>query len=267
MKIDTSTYYPEALLPEDPDEERKESEMQAVKPEDSDREEEEKKQEQKAAEIRGDYEPSGSEGERIADGMSTFLSWALVPLMMPVYGILLAFNLSILAFTPFASKLVFTLITIAFNLAVPALLVYLLKRIGVVQDIGLNGQKERLIPYIVTILCMGGTGLFMWHKEAPMWLVMFFLGGAIAGLVNMLVNFRWKISAHAAGIAGIVALMIRIIRDGFPQTGAFTWLLVTIILAGLLGSARVWLGRHTVWQVIAGYAVGFLSVILMTLIR
>lgn len=42
MKIDTSTYYPEALLPEDPDEERKESKMQAVNPEDSDREEEEK---------------------------------------------------------------------------------------------------------------------------------------------------------------------------------------------------------------------------------
>ena len=49
MKIDTSTYYPEALLPEDPDEERKESEMQTVNPEDSDREEEEKKQEQNAA--------------------------------------------------------------------------------------------------------------------------------------------------------------------------------------------------------------------------
>ena len=37
-------------------------------------------------------------------------------------------------------------------------------------------------------------------------------------------------------------------------------LLIAIGLSGILGTARVWLGRHTAWQVIAGYAVGFLSV-------
>ena len=82
----------------------------------------------------------------------------------------------------------------------------------------------------------------------------------------LLINFRWKISAHAAGVAGVVALLIRIIRDGLPQDGAFLWLLIAIGLSGILGTARVWLGRHTAWQVIAGYAVGFLSVILMTLL-
>ncbi len=106
----------------------------------------------------------------------------------------------------------------------------------------------------------------MWYKGAPMWLVMFFGGGAVAGAINLLINFRWKISAHAAGVAGVVALLIRIIRDGLPQDGAFLWLLIAIGLSGILGTARVWLGRHTAWQVIAGYAVGFLSVILMTLL-
>lgn len=42
--------------------------------------------------------------------------------------------------------------------------------------------------------------------------------------------------------------------------GMTIWIAASIIMAGLLGSARVWLGRHTLLQVLAGTAVGFLSV-------
>lgn len=204
--------------------------------------------------------------EKSIDAVSTFLSWILVPLLMPVFGLLLAFNESILAYTPVQSKWVFTIITAIINIAIPALLIYLLKRLGLVDDIGLNGRKERLIPYIITVLCMGATAWFMASKMAPMWLVMFFVGGACAGVINLIVNFRWKISAHAAGIAGVVALLIRIIYNGMPQPGITLWLVITIIAAGLLGSARVWLGRHTPAQVLAGYAVGFCSVFFLTMI-
>ncbi len=259
MKLDTSSYYPESLLEEEVDE----KEEMTVDPQ-NDRTEEKDNKEEKKNEPEVSSLPSAS--ERFADGSATFLSWALVPLLMPVYGVLLAFNLSILDFTPYSVKLVFTLVTLAFTVAVPALLVLLLKRMGLVTDFGLNGRKERVIPYIISILCLAAAGVFMWYKGAPMWLVMFFGGGAVAGAINLLINFRWKISAHAAGVAGVVALLIRIIRDGLPQDGAFLWLLIAIGLSGILGTARVWLGRHTAWQVIAGYAVGFLSVILMTLL-
>ncbi len=204
--------------------------------------------------------------EKAINAVSTFLSWVLVPLLMPVFGLLLAFNESILTYTPVQSKWVFSIITAIINIAIPALLIYLLKRLGIVDDIGLNGRKERLIPYIITILCMGATAWFMASKRAPMWLVMFFVGGAGAGVINLIVNFRWKISAHAAGIAGVVALLIRIIYNGMPQPGITFWLITTILAAGMLGSARVWLGRHTPAQVIAGYAVGFCSVFFFTMI-
>lgn len=264
MKLDTTSYYPPSPLDDEPEEEvimEIEENIEAQKPtsepsrDDLDNE---------SGDDRYEYPPTI--GEVLADRVSTFLSWVLVPLLMPVYGVLFAFNLSILNFTPVSVKTTFALITVAFTVVIPAMLVFLLKRMGVVQDIGLNGQKERLIPYIISIVSMAGTGIFMWYKGAPMWLVMFFAGGAVAGLVNLLINFRWKISAHAAGIAGVVALLIRIMHTSFSMPSSFVWLVVMVALAGLLGSSRVWLGRHTVWQVIAGYAVGFTSVILMTLI-
>lgn len=211
-----------------------------------------------------DDEESGA--ERFVTGLSHILSWIFVPLMMPVYGLILAFSLSILDVAPIGMRVVFTLIVAGIDALVPMLLIVLLKKIGVVQDLGLNGQKERFIPYIISIVAYLCTAWFMATKGAPMWLIMFFAGGALGGFINMIINFWWKISAHAAGIAGIVALLIRIEKDGSPEPQLFFWLVATIVVAGLLGSARVWLGRHTVWQVLAGFVVGFCSVFFMTMI-
>jgi len=204
--------------------------------------------------------------ERLATGASNILSWVLVPLLMPVYGLILAFGLSILDVAPMGMRIVFTLIVAGIDVVIPVLLIILLKKTGLIQDIGLNGRKERLIPYLITTVCYAGTAWFMAAKGAPLWLSMFFAGGGLASLINMLINFSWKISAHAAGIAGVVALLIRIQKDGSPEPGIFFWLLLSIVLAGLMGSARVWLGRHTVWQVLAGYTVGFCSVFFLTMI-
>lgn len=196
--------------------------------------------------------------------LSHLISWVMVPMLMPVYGILLIFGLSILNYTAIGTRLWFAAIVFGINVLVPALIVILLKRIGIVQDLGLNGRRERLIPYIVSIFALIGTAWFLASRHAPSWVWLFYIGGAAGGVINLIINFRWKISAHAAGVAGIVALLIRIASDGFPKADVIVWLLLWILLAGLTGSARLYLRRHTFWQVMAGYAVGFLSVYLIT---
>lgn len=203
---------------------------------------------------------------RVVTAFSSIISWLFVPLLMPVYGLILAFGLSILDLAPIGMRVNYTLIVAGINVVVPLLLFSLLKKMGIIDDIGLNGQKERLIPYIVTVVCFGVTAWLMASKGSPLWLSMFFAGGAVAALINLLINFKWKISAHAAGIAGVVALLVRIAKDGSPEPELFFWLIISLVAAGLLGSARVWLGRHTVWQVMAGYAVGFASVFFLTMI-
>lgn len=241
MKIDTSSYYPEPLLPP------------------------ESPESQIPVKLEGKDKPEGkddgdSEEEGFISAISGFLSWVLVPLLMPVYGMMLIFKLTPLNGAPVSSQVVFTLVVAGINAALPMILIFILKKLGFVDDYGLNGRRERLIPYIITIVALGGTAWFMAVKEAPLWICMFFTGGALGGLINLCVNFKWKISAHGAGIAGIVALLIHITRHGHSQPEAFVWLLVWIILAGLLGSARIWLGRHTLAQVLCGFAVGFCSV-------
>lgn len=62
-----------------------------------------------------------------------------------------------------------------------------------------------------------------------------------------LINQRWKISAHSAGIAGISVLIWQIIGTaGTP----------ILLIIPLVGWARVRLGRHTLGQVIMGAVLG-----------
>lgn len=261
MKLDTSEYYPKSPLDDFIEE------KQAARTPEPAAEEPAPDQPDSSKKSDNENHVVSKEPTGFIDLICRLLSWVLVPLLMPVYGIIMIFSLSILDHTSFGVKMAFTLVTFGFNAALPSVLIFVLKKMGLVNDIGLNEQKERLIPYIITTLCMLATALFMHIKGAPTWVAMFFVGGAVAGFVNLIVNFRWKISAHSAAIAGIVAIVIRIMHDYYPRPDVLTWLIVWIALSGLLGSARVWMGRHTSAQVVAGYVVGFLSVFLMTMIK
>lgn len=277
MPIDTSSYYPEVPSPDGSDNDRyslnnNRRGLFGDKPDDRDSEQSstpppplEPAKTQHAHHGNKDDEESGT--ERAVTVFSNVLSWVLVPLLMPVYGLILAFGLSILDVAPMGMRIYFTLIVAGIDVVIPMLIIVLLKKLGYVGDLGLNGRKERPIPYVIITVCYLATAWFMASKGAPAWLSFFFAGGALASLVNLVINFWWKISAHAAGIAGIVALLIRIQKDGSPEPELFFWLILSLVLTGLLGSARVWLRRHTVWQVLAGYAVGFCSVFFLTMIK
>lgn len=214
--------------------------------------------------VHSDLPPT--DAEVIVTKIANILSWIFVPMLMPVYGIILIFSLSILSLAPFQMKSVYTLTIFAANFLVPMILVLLLKKMGYVKDVGLNDRKERILPYVIMILCLLGSGFFLYMKGAPLWVAMFYAGGALGALVNMIVNFRWKISAHACGIAGIVAMLVQIMKTGFPVENMTWWIVGSILISGALGSSRIWLGRHTLMQVLAGFLVGFLSVWSLSLI-
>lgn len=279
MKLDTSSYYPKSHLDDDSS-----PVDDAARLDDTTRLDEPDAPQQGGLESLSNVDAvrqrlhiptgpdTGYESEPAHDsGFITMLcrliSWIMVPFFMPLYGTLFAFSLSLLKYVAPHSKFVVILVVAIINIVIPVILVLLLKWLGIVSDYGLNGRRERLIPYLITVLCFLGTAWFVHSKGAPMWFTMFFVGGAAAGLFDTIVNFWWKISAHAAGAAGVVALLIRIMRDGYPEPSILTWLIIAIAATGLVASARLWLGRHTLGQVLAGMTVGFCSVFFMTMIQ
>ncbi len=268
MKLDTTGYYPSSPLDEEvsttPDQQPAAEESSAYQSAIASAEESTSRPEtpDPMPIAAGDM----TEGERFLTGVSNFLSWIFVPLMMPVYGAIIAFTLSILSFNMLSVRVLFIGLVAGINLMLPISVIIILKRVGVLSDYGVNRRSERSLPYLIGIVCLIATAVLLYFKHAPLWFVAFYVGGALAGIIELLVNLRWKISAHAAGVTGVVALLSYLVLYDFTLSSAFGWLVASVAIAGLVGSARILLGKHSVWQVLAGYAVGFAAVYIPLLV-
>lgn len=192
------------------------------------------------------------------------LSAIFSPLLAPTYAMLLASYLTILRILPTGTLWGAIGIVFAITAVIPAAGILSLHKAGIVSDTGLNQQSERTIPYIIVILCYAATAFFLFHAHAPRWLPMFMVGAGAATLINIVVNRWWKISAHAAGMGGLVAMLFRVAAEHQAITDLAPWITVAVLLAGLVMTGRVYMGRHTLLQVLAGAANGFLCVWLVS---
>lgn len=182
--------------------------------------------------------------------LARFFSTILHPLFMPYYGITLIFLFSYMQVYPAQIKLTVALSILGLTGLLPGIGIFLLYKFKQIQSVGLNNRKDRLVPYLITALSYGSGAFFLYKVGMPYWVLAFVGGGILALLIDMAVNFGWKISAHMTGIGGLIGLVLALgtIQSIFPQT-----LLVGLILgAGILGTSRIYLDRHTFWQVIAG---------------
>ncbi len=136
---------------------------------------------------------------------------------------------------------------IAFNILVPCAYILWLKRRGKVTDFDVYLREQRFWPYIVSLSCGGISWLAMAAFHAPRLFVVLFGATVGQGLIMFLINLRWKISAHAAGTAGIAVLIWQVLGAASSPV---------LLIIPLVGWSRVRLGRHSLGQVVAGSAIG-----------
>lgn len=197
--------------------------------------------------------------------ISRILSTLLHPLLMPVYGIFIIFFHTYLLVLNLPFKLFILAGVFLFTCIIPALCIYILYKIKAISSVTLNDRKDRLYPYIICLLSYISCALFLISQAMPLWVTGLFLGAAISVIISIIINRWWKISAHLAGIGGVVALIYfltgsQLMLPSFPLFLIVLWTL----LAGALGSARIYMGRHTLGQVLAGFANGFFWVYICT---
>ncbi|MCM1349081.1 MAG: phosphatase PAP2 family protein [Firmicutes bacterium] len=184
------------------------------------------------------------------------------PLVVPCYGIALALNVTALRVIPFQAKIGVVTICAIIIFIVPALAVMALHRAGIITDVGLNSRKERTIPYCISIACYGVAAYYLYRLSGPGWLVGIMVGGMATILINMVVNFKWKISGHMAAMGGLMSIAIFLTVNHLAVVNMLWIVIVTILLSGLVGTARLALNRHTPLQVLAGTTNGFICVYL-----
>lgn len=70
-------------------------------------------------------------------------------------------------------------------------------------------------------------------------------------------TFFWKVSAHMTGISGLVAIIFAVALK-YPAYDYLELLVGSIIVAGLVGSSRLFLNAHTPVEIFTGFVIGFL---------
>ena len=155
----------------------------------------------------------------------------------------------------------------------PVLMVGMLKKLELVNSIELAERQERILPYIITgFFYIVMTVFFIYHPDMPNAFTSFVLGTTIALFTAFVINLFSKISAHAVGMGGLVGMVIismwqfshGVIQLQFTeqlslQINVILILAVVIILAGLVGTARLQLKAHVPQDLYGGYMVGFIA--------
>ena len=197
---------------------------------------------------------------KLIAGASNFLSNILSPLLMPTYGVFLALWVSVLCLLPYGTRVTVLMVCMGITCILPIILLSVMRHLKLIKDLHVDKREQRLIPYLFSALCYGVAAYYLYYCHSPQWFVVFMVGSAITVLIMALINLKWKISAHMAGIGGVAALVYQIHVQGLSAFDLLWLLCVIIILAGALGTARLVLKRHHLWQVLAGFVVGFLCV-------
>lgn len=182
---------------------------------------------------------------------------------MPTYGFALIFYTRnyIAMFTPPGSKIPVLVVTFFFTFVLPALNAFILLKMGRIRSMEMETTQERTLPYLSTAMYFFALLYLFYTRNFPMVFVLMVAGAGISVLLTLLINFKWKISAHSIGIGGLIGgvfgISLRLMID-------FRMILYLLIFcAGLIGFARLKLKAHEPSQVYSGFLLGFLAEFLL----
>lgn len=137
----------------------------------------------------------------------------------------------------------------------PAFAVFLLWRLKFSESIFLRTQKERIIPFVITMF-------FYWwmyylsrnFTDQPVVLKFFFMGIFIATSIGLVFNNFIKISLHAMAAGG--AVMAMILFSYYYELPFGFFISIAILLAGLICTSRLLVSDHTHQEIYYGLLVG-----------
>jgi hypothetical protein len=147
----------------------------------------------------------------------------------------------------------------------PAFTVFLLQRLGFAGSLQLKTRKERIIPIIASMI------FYFWifyvsknQPDNPSELVLMLCAVFIASIISLSANNFILISLHAISMGVLITFFAWIAWNSIIPMGVP--LSIAILIAGMVGTARLLLDAHTVPELVWGYLTGIVSMLISILI-
>ena len=152
-------------------------------------------------------------------------------------------------------------IVYCFTILTPTITIFLFRKINGFARQDLSERKKRYVPILLTIISYVFCLLMMRKLNIPWYMTGIIFVSLVVSIICILVNLKWKLSEHMAGMGGIIGGLVSF--SALFSYNPVVWLCLFILIAGILGSARIVLGHHTLGEVLSGFVVGLVCAFLV----
>lgn len=137
----------------------------------------------------------------------------------------------------------------------PALMIWLMVKAGLVGSLSLKRREERMGPVLVTAVFFYLTYYIAKRFDIAPEFYVYMLGATLLAIVSLLITIYWKISLHMVAAGGSTAAFAEyslLTGKIMPEV-----LIACVLVSGLVGFARLKLSAHKPAEVYGGYLLGF----------
>lgn len=189
------------------------------------------------------------------------ISAIFTPFSIPFLAFLILFLFSYLRIMPIQYKLIVLGVVYCFTILMPTLTIFLFRKINGFSPEDLGERKRRFMPFLLTITSYVFCLVMMHRLNIPWYMTGIILAALIMMVICIVVNLKWKLSEHMAGVGAIVGGLVSF--SALFGYNPLWWLCLFILIAGVLGTARIILQHHTLGEVLVGFAVGLICSLLV----
>lgn len=189
------------------------------------------------------------------------ISAIFTPFSIPFLAFLILFLFSYLRIMPIQYKLIVLGVVYCFTILMPTLTIFLFRKINGFSPEDLGERKRRFMPFLLTITSYVFCLVMMHRLNIPWYMTGIILAALIMMVICIVVNLKWKLREHMAGVGAIVGGLVSF--SALFGYNPVWWLCLFILIAGVLGTARIILQHHTLGEVLVGFAVGLICSLLV----
>lgn len=189
------------------------------------------------------------------------ISAIFTPFSIPFLAFLILFLFSYLRIMPIQYKLIVLGVVYCFTILMPTLTIFLFRKINGFSPEDLGERKRRFMPFLLTITSYVFCLVMMHRLNIPWYMTGIILAALIMMVICIVVNLKWKLSEHMAGVGAIVGGLVSF--SALFGYNPVWWLCLFILIAGVLGTARIILQHHTLGEVLVGFAGGLICSLLV----
>jgi len=144
----------------------------------------------------------------------------------------------------------------------PLITLLIMRGLGMIKNFNLRDVKDRFIPMIAVATFYLWTFMMFRPNSNTVYdvgplLSNMILGSVVSIFLAFFFNSFYKISLHAIGVGAMVSVIMNIMPNAdFNMTLVF---IASIVVAGTVASARLYLKEHTQKEVFMGLLAGFFA--------